>query len=90
MNVTEHDIEEVEPSWSETLRYRIRITGEDLTVRPHRFDGRFGDVIIWALALQLDGATLVGWMDEMPNPGDPLLIGYEDEPLIDTGLQGSP
>jgi hypothetical protein len=86
MNVTDYQIEEVDPPWSDTLPYRVTITGEDIAVRPIQFLGKIGDELIWALAMQLDGKTLVGWMGALPNVGATLLIGYEDEPMIDTGL----
>jgi hypothetical protein len=86
MNITDHHIEEADPAWHETLPYRITITGEDIAVRPIRFRGAFGDEIVWGLAMQLDGTTLVGWMSALPGLDATLRIGYDDEPLIDSGI----
>lgn len=68
----------------------VTIEGEGFEDRAVPFAARVGDVPVEGLLIHLDGNGFSGYLSSVPPRGSPLLIGYLDGDLIDTGIDYQP
>lgn len=69
---------------------RIEAQGSNFVYRVAPIVARVGSVIVENLVVNLEGDGFVGQLRALPNAGDPLLVGYLDLPLIETGIVYNP
>ncbi len=87
MQIDSFEINE-QPTYDPDFPYQVTIHGTGLTPRAVPFDAKLGTETVWGLRPTLDGAALVGELQELPPFGAELAVGYLGEPLVLTGMPG--